>query len=50
MLILFLFAAFYVYRKYRIKQIELNYVEDLNKENPRNKNRKIAKLKNIPKN
>ena len=47
MLILFLFAAFYVYRKYRIKQIELNYVEDLNKESPRNKNRKIAKLKNI---
>ena len=34
MLILFLFAAFYVYRKYRIKQIELNYVEDLNESYP----------------
>ena len=47
MLILFLFAAFYVYKKYRITKIELNFVEDLNKESPGNKNRKIAKLKNI---
>ena len=47
MLILFLFAAFYVYKKYRIKKIELNHIEDLNRMSPKNKNKNIAKLKNI---
>ena len=46
-LIVFLFAAFTVYRKYRIQKIELNYVEELNRASPKNKNKKIAKLKNI---
>ena len=45
--IVFLYMAFTVYRKYRIKKMELNYVEDQNILSPRNQNRKIGKLKNI---
>ena len=45
--IVFLYMAFTVYRKYRFKKIELNYVEDQNMLSPRNQNRKIGKLKNI---
>ena len=45
--IVFLYMAFTVYRKYRIKKIELNYVEDQNILSPRNQNKKIGKLKNI---
>ena len=44
-LIVFLYAAFTVYRKYQIKKIELNYVEEQNRASPKNKN--IGKLKNI---
>ena len=45
--IVFLYMAFTVYRKYRIKKIELNYVEDQNRMSPKNQNKKIGKLKNI---
>ena len=45
--IIFLYMAFTVYRKYRIQKIELNYVEDQNILSPKNKNKKIGKLKNI---
>ena len=46
-LIVFLYAAFTVYRKYQIKKIELNYVEEQNRASPKNKNKNIGKLKNI---
>ena len=39
--------AFTVYRKYRIKKIELNYVEDQNRMSPKNKGKILGKLKNI---
>ena len=45
--ILFLYMAFTVYRKYRIKKIELNYVEDQNRMSPKNKGKILGKLKNI---
>ncbi len=46
-LIVFLYIAYTVYRKYKIKKMELNYVEDQNISSPKNKNKKIGKLKNI---
>ena len=45
--ILFLYMAFTVYRKYRIKKIELNYIDDQNRMSPKNKNKILGKLKNI---
>ena len=45
--IVFLYMAFTVYRKYRVKRIEMNYIEDQNMLSPRNQNKNIGKLKNI---
>ena len=46
-LIVFLYAAFTVYRKYQIQKIKFNYIEEQNLNSPKNKNKKIGKLKNI---